>query len=143
MTNAVLQHQHCIVRCEVEKPYRDPYLVQEWLKTIIYSLGMKPMFGPVARYCWTRGNRGVTGFATIETSHIAVHIWDEPNPALVQFDVYTCGAFKPELILEHLDSMTPVKMEYKWLDREKNLTELEHYKDKGNESNNTKSNSKT
>ena len=37
------------------------------------------------------GNRGVTAFAIIETSHIAMHIWDEPNPALVQLDVYTCA----------------------------------------------------
>ena len=31
--------------------------------------------------------------AIIETSHIAMHIWDEPKPALMQFDVYSCGEF--------------------------------------------------
>jgi S-adenosylmethionine/arginine decarboxylase-like enzyme len=104
---------------------------------------MKPLFGPIARYCWTPGNRGVTGFAIIETSHVAVHIWDEPNPAVVQFDVYTCGEFNPDMILKHLDEMAPVKMEYKWLDREKDLTEIKHYNRSTNESNNSTSNSKT
>ena len=28
------------------------------------------------------GNRGITAVAIIETSHITMHIWDEPNPAL-------------------------------------------------------------
>ena len=143
MSDAVLKHQHCIVRCEVEKPYKDPYLTAEWLKTIIYSLGMKPLYGPIARYCWTPGNRGVTGFAIIETSHVAVHIWDEPQPALVQFDVYTCGEFDPDMIMGHLDNMMPVKMEYKWLDRETNLTEIKHFNRSNNESINSESNSKT
>ena len=26
------------------------------------------------------GNRGITGIAVIETSHIAIHVWDEFNP---------------------------------------------------------------
>ena len=33
------------------------------------------------------GNKGLTAFAIIETSHIAMHIWDEPV-ALLQLDVY-------------------------------------------------------
>jgi S-adenosylmethionine/arginine decarboxylase-like enzyme len=25
-----------------------------------------------------------------------MHVWDEPNPALMQFDVYSCGEFDAE-----------------------------------------------
>ena len=71
------------------------------------------------------GNKGLTAFAIIETSHIAMHIWDEPNPALVQLDVYTCGPFNPQEVLDVLNVMEPVKVDYKYLDRENNFKELE------------------
>lgn len=86
---------------------------------------MKPLYGPVACYCKMEGNKGLTAFAIIETSHIAMHIWDEPNPALVQLDVYTCGPFNPQEVLDVLNVMEPVKVDYKYLDRENNFKELE------------------
>ena len=49
--------------------------------------------GPYVKYCNMPGNRGITAVAIIETSHIAMHIWDEPKPALMQMDVYSCGEF--------------------------------------------------
>jgi S-adenosylmethionine/arginine decarboxylase-like enzyme len=39
----------------------------------------------------------------IETSHIALHIWDEPNPAEIQFDLYTCGLLPIDQILKKLE----------------------------------------
>ena len=86
---------------------------------------MKPMYGPTASYCKMTGNRGVTAFAIIETSHIAMHIWDEPNPALIQLDVYTCSEMNPEDVLPLLNELNPTRVEYKFLDREKNLKILE------------------
>ena len=56
-------------------------------------IDMKTIKGPFASYVNNIGNRGITGFVMIETSHIAIHIWDEPDPALVQFDVYSCADF--------------------------------------------------
>ena len=41
----------------------------------------------------------------METSHIAMHIWDEPNPALVQLDVYTWPPMGPKQVLPFLDEM--------------------------------------
>jgi S-adenosylmethionine/arginine decarboxylase-like enzyme len=49
---------------------------------------MKVFMGPYVKYCNMPGNRGITAIAIIETSHIAMHIWDEPKPALMQMDVY-------------------------------------------------------
>jgi len=37
------------------------------------------------------GNQGLTSVTIIETSHIAVHVWDEVSPALMQMDVYSCA----------------------------------------------------
>ena len=85
---------------------------------------MKAMYGPTASYCKMKGNRGVTAFAIIETSHIAMHIWDEVDPALVQLDVYTCGPICAQSVLDIMQELKPIKVEYKYLDREKGFTEL-------------------
>jgi S-adenosylmethionine/arginine decarboxylase-like enzyme len=71
------------------------------------------------------GNRGITGAAIIETSHIVMHIWDEIHPALMQFDVYSCGEFDPETICKKIDKdFNVAKINYKFLDREHDLKEL-------------------
>ena len=87
---------------------------------------MKAMYGPTASYCKMKGNRGVTAFAIIETSHIAMHIWDEVNPALVQLDVYTCGAFNPNKVFEWLQQFDIGRVDWKYIDREHGLQELDY-----------------
>ena len=85
---------------------------------------MKELYGPVASYCKMEGNRGITAFAIIETSHIAMHIWDESNPSLVQLDVYSCSDFDPITVFDHLSIMEPVKKDFKFLDRENEFIQV-------------------
>ena len=61
----------------------------------------------------------------IETSHIAVHVWTEDKPSLIQLDVYSCGEIDLEKVMEHINIWEPTKIEYKFLDREKGLTEIQ------------------
>ena len=78
--------------------------------------------GPYVKYCTMEGNRGITGIAVIETSHIAIHVWDEPIPALMQIDVYSCAAFDPYKIAEKIkNDFDVVKIDYKYLNRETGL----------------------
>ncbi len=81
--------------------------------------------GPITAYVNEEGNRGLTGLVVIETSHIALHCWDETDPGLFQLDVYTCGPMDEQLIFDELKQFDPVKVEYKYLDREKGLTEIQ------------------
>jgi S-adenosylmethionine/arginine decarboxylase-like enzyme len=60
--------------------------LENWMSTLIAAQGMKILSGPHVAYVENPGNRGLTGVAIIETSHVAVHIWDEVSPALVQLD---------------------------------------------------------
>ena len=93
MNNEILVHKHLIVRAETLKPpILVPYL-EGWLKEFIESINMKVLMGPYVVYHNVPGNRGITGAAIIETSHIVMHVWDEVSPALMQFDVYSCGEF--------------------------------------------------
>ena len=122
--NKILEHKHIIIRAEVSEPITKRNKAIRFLNRIIKAIGMKAMYGPTATYCKMSGNRGVTAFAIIETSHIALHIWDEVNPALVQLDVYSCSDFEPKKVLDILQELKPTKIEHKYLDREKGFKEL-------------------
>ena len=121
----VLEHKHIIIRAEVSEPITRRNKAIKFLNRIIKAIGMKAMYGPTASYCKMKGNRGVTAFAIIETSHIAMHVWDETDPGLMQLDVYTCGPFDTDVIFEELKQFDPVKLEYKYLDREHGLVEVD------------------
>ena len=122
MKNPVLIHKHLIIRAEANRVPTDEKHLTKWLKDFIDSIGMKILMGPYVKYCEMEGNRGITGIAVIETSHIAIHVWDEPNPALMQIDVYSCAEFDPYRIAEKIKSdFDVVKIDYKYLNRETGL----------------------
>lgn len=122
--NKILEHKHIIIRAEVSEPITKRNKAIKFLNRIIKAIGMKAMYGPTATYCKMEGNRGVTAFAIIETSHVALHIWDEVDPGLVQLDVYSCSEFEPKKVLDILQELKPTKVEHKYLDREKGFKEL-------------------
>lgn len=117
-------HKHLIIRAEVKNPIKDEQQAIKWTNSLIEKIGMKVMMGPFAKYLNVEGNRGLTAVAIIETSHIALHIWDEDDPGLLQLDVYTCGPLDPYDVVGALRDFHPVKIEMKYLDREQGLTEL-------------------
>jgi S-adenosylmethionine/arginine decarboxylase-like enzyme len=103
----------------------DEEFLRRWLNEFITEIGMKVMMGPYVQYSNMVGNRGITGAAIIETSHIVMHVWDEVHPALMQFDVYSCGEFDPETICKKIENdFTVHKIEYKFLDREHDLQDV-------------------
>ena len=121
----MLVHKHLIIRAECLDPPLDPQYVEQWLKNVVELIGMKVCKGPISAYVDVEGNEGATGVVIIETSHVAIHVWYSRSPSLVQLDVYTCGAFEPQKIFNALKEFDVQKLEYKYLDREHNLTELE------------------
>tara|TARA_R110000824_G_scaffold1634_6_gene8058 strand:- start:1533 stop:2120 length:588 start_codon:yes stop_codon:yes gene_type:complete len=125
MSNNVLVHKHLIIRAEAVKPPVEISFLTNWLQDFIKSIKMKVLMGPYVVYHNVPGNRGITGAAIIETSHIIMHVWDEPSPALMQFDVYSCGEFEPEEICKKIQKdFDVIKIEYKFLDRETELKDI-------------------
>jgi len=122
----IIKHKHLIIRAETEKTPTDPKWLHSWLVDLVSDIKMDICQGPITAYVDVPGNKGLTGVVIIETSHIAVHIWDEINPGLLQMDVYSCADFDPQQIFDKIDeAFEPVKLEYKFLDREKSLTTIE------------------
>ena len=71
--------------------------------------------GPFVKYCNMPGNRGIMHCNHRNFTHIAMHIWDEPKPALMQFDVYSCGEFDVKEICDKIkEEFNVKKIEYKY-----------------------------
>ena len=124
MQNRLLVHKHLIIRAEAIKPPVEEKLLKEWFLDFVKAINMKIFMGPYVKYCEMKGNRGITAVAII-TSHIAMHIWDEVSPALMQFDVYSCGDLNVEAICRKIENDFEIrKMEFKFLNREAGLQEI-------------------
>jgi len=122
----VPEHKHLIVRAECNRYPESAEAVSAFLTDLVGLLGMKILTGPHVGFVDQEGNRGATGVVVIETSHCAIHVWEEPDPKLIQIDVYTCGPCDPQQIFDLIkERFDPVKLEHKYLDREHNLVEIE------------------
>ena len=121
------QHKHLIVRADIGwcPQEEDLNKISDWIRSLIKKIDMKLLAGPYTTYVGEKGNKGMTSVAIIETSHIALHIWDEVSPGLMQLDVYSCANFNPPDVFDKINALfQTIKMEYKFLDREKELVEV-------------------
>lgn len=121
----ILEHKHLIVRAELSNPPKCAEAIQDWMKTLVDKINMKILMGPYAVYSDMVGNRGLTAVTIIETSHLAIHVWDEVDPALMQLDVYTCSTLNIEDVFSAIEEFQPVKVEYKYIDRENSIFVLD------------------
>jgi len=97
-------HNHLMIRGFAKKPPINAEITYNWLKYLVNKINMKIIRGPYVSYVTESGNRGTTAFVMIETSHIAFHVWDESDPAMVQFDLYTCSSLDVPIVLKELET---------------------------------------
>lgn len=115
----MLFHKHLLINAKVKNPMASEDEAIKFLSTLVEKIDMKIIKGPFASYVNKPGNKGLTAIVMIETSHIAFHIWDEPDPSLVQFDLYTCGELDlSKALLIFGEYFEVVGMDYVLLDRE-------------------------
>ena len=112
-------HNQLLVNGYTNNAIKSEAAAVEWMQSLVDSINMKTIQGPYASYVTKEGNRGLTCIVMIETSHIALHVWDEPNPAEIQFDLYTCGELPVEEILKKLENeLGLIDYHYMVLERE-------------------------
>jgi|TARA_B100001093_G_scaffold8103_1_gene7838 S-adenosylmethionine/arginine decarboxylase-like enzyme len=119
-----LVHKHLLIKAEVQNPPTDEEQTINWMKKLIDKINMNILAGPYSSKVSKKGNKGLSGVAIIDTSHISIHTWDEKQPALIQLDVYSCKEFKKSDVIDCLDEFKPVTVEYKYFDRETNFIEV-------------------
>lgn len=100
----MITHRHLLVNGDTNLELKSCRQLEAWLKHLVQAISMKVIIEPRAAYADVVGNRGITAQIGIETSHIAMHVWDERQPSLVQFDLYTCGPLDVELVLTELEN---------------------------------------
>lgn len=120
-----LEHKHLIIRASINNPISDVGVLSQWMKDLVDAIKMKILLGPYVVYSDMPGNRGITGIMAIETSHIALHVWDECEPGMLQLDVYTCSTLDPIDVVRAVEELfDPESVEIKYLDREHGLIEI-------------------
>lgn len=116
-------HYHMILRLKVKNPIKGVDECNEMIRDLIQAIDMKIVSGPHTVYINSPGNRGLSSVTIIETSHIGVHIWDEQDPALIQFDVFSCKEFTKDQILEFLKNKFEITdLEFVFLDRTNSIS---------------------
>ncbi len=96
-------HLHLLVKGYVKNPPRSEEILNNWFKELVEKVRMKVVAGPTSVYVDEPGNEGITGTVTLATSHSSIHVWDAQDPAMFQFDIYSCSEFSPEEVLGHIN----------------------------------------
>jgi S-adenosylmethionine/arginine decarboxylase-like enzyme len=110
-------HQHLLVKCWVTNPPKKEELLNKWFTYLVDTVGMKVVAGPTSVYVSDPGNEGLTGTVTLATSHASIHIWDNAEPPMVQFDIYSCKEFTLEQVMKCFDPWGLIKAEWVMIDR--------------------------
>ena len=119
-----LKHKHLLIRAEVQNPPKNEEETISWMRKLIKTIDMNILAGPYSSQVSKKGNKGLSGVAIIDTSHISIHTWDEQQPALIQLDVYSCKEFKKADVIDCLEEFKPITVEHKYFDRETNFIEV-------------------
>jgi S-adenosylmethionine/arginine decarboxylase-like enzyme len=110
-------HQHLLMKVWLTNPPNKVSVLNEWFIQLVHKVKMEVVGGPTSVYVDYPGNEGLTGTVTLATSHASIHIWDHQEPAMAQFDIYSCKCFKLEEVLEHFEPWGLVKAEWVMIDR--------------------------
>lgn len=119
------QHNHLLINAKTPFPLTNKRRMKKWLKGLVHDIGMYRIAGPFVHYVDKPGNKGLTAVVMIETSHIALHVWDEPVPAHIQFDIYTCSGLDVEkTLLKIVSELQITQIDWVFYDREKGFKEV-------------------
>ena len=114
-------HLHLLVKGHIKYPPREEEDLNIWLRSLVEKVRMVVVAGPTSIYVNEPGNEGITGTVTLATSHSAIHVWDQLDPAMFQFDIYSCSCFSAEEVLSHLDEFGLIEYEWIYIDRNEGL----------------------
>ena len=114
----IKNHKHMVLNASVRHPIIDENGCKNWLEKLVEIIDMKILIPPVAKYCDTFGNEGVTGTVVIETSHSSIHIWHKEQVPYIKMDVYSCKNFNPQDVIDFVnETMDLISGGYTIIDR--------------------------
>jgi S-adenosylmethionine/arginine decarboxylase-like enzyme len=114
-------HLHLLVKGHMKNPPKSEEILNQWFKELVNKVRMVVVAGPTSVYVDEPGNEGITGTVTLATSHAAIHVWDKQDPAMFQFDIYSCSCFEASEVIEHLNKFDLTDCEWLFIDRNEGL----------------------
>jgi len=111
-------HSHLIIRARVTNPPTDTTFIEQWTRDVIHAVGMQVLMGPYAVYSNVPGNEGVTCIGALDFSHIAIHIWDQYEEPLIEFDLFSCKSFDPQIVIDMMHPFGVKSLTIKHIDRD-------------------------
>ena len=118
-------HKHMILNALVRSPIVTEESCKNWLRKLVEIIDMKILIEPVAKFCDTEGNEGVTGTVVIETSHASIHIWHKEEQPVIKMDVYSCKDFDPDAVVDLVrETMDIISCAYMIVDRNSVMPEV-------------------
>lgn len=115
-------HQHLLVKCYAKNPPREVDYLNKWFINLVETVGMKVVAGPTSVYVADPGNEGLTGTVTLATSHASIHIWDNLEVPMFQFDIYSCKLFTLEQVMSCFKDWEVVEAEWVMIDRNEGIS---------------------
>jgi S-adenosylmethionine/arginine decarboxylase-like enzyme len=109
-----------MLRAEICRPLLTCANARRFLREAIRACEMNIINGAHAVLGTVPGNEGVSATAILDFSHAALHEWPHREPAVLQLDIYTCGAIEPtaELIAPLLAPLGVIRVSAMSVDRE-------------------------
>jgi len=123
-----LVHKHLLVKAYIKNPPMSEEDMNLWFLGLVSDVGMKVCIAPRSNYVDISGNRGITGQIGLSTSHASMHVWDEQSPSMIQMDLYSCGEYDPETVINKLNEFGIISYELMLIDREDGFQVLDHKK---------------
>lgn len=116
----MVYHIHLMINASTNKQLTSCTKMNAWLQSLVKHIDMKEVIAPRSFYVNKEGNKGITAQIGIETSHVALHVWDEPSPSIIKMDLYTCGCLNVKRTLKFITKgLGLINIEYLVLDRAK------------------------
>jgi S-adenosylmethionine/arginine decarboxylase-like enzyme len=114
-------HLHLLVKGHMKNPPKSEEVLNNWFRELVNKVRMVVVAGPTSVYVDEPGNEGITGTVTLATSHAAIHVWDKQDPAMFQFDIYSCSCFEVSEVIDHLNKFDLTDCEWLFIDRNEGL----------------------
>jgi S-adenosylmethionine/arginine decarboxylase-like enzyme len=124
----IRQHKHIIIRAYVKNPPKTEQQLSSWCCDVIGRVGMNVISGPHVVYSDMVDNEGFTAVAVLDFSHLSIHTWDKVDPALIEFDLFSCKDFDIQNVLDKLNEFDIITYSQLIVDRDSFDQELKSYR---------------